>query len=153
MYYKKFGVFGQGTKLLLEDKLKLTASVRVDYNPEFTAKVNPRLAAVYTVADKHNFRASYQNGWRFPSLFEALSFVNNGNVRRVGGLARVNEGLNYLQNSYTRASIDAFNAAVNAYVAANAGSTAAQAAVFGPKPQPAGGGQPAYRAARANQRL
>ena len=130
VYYKKFGAFGQATKLLLADKLKLTASLRVDYNPEFTAKVNPRLAAVYTVAEKHNFRASYQNGWRFPSLFEALSFVNNGNVRRVGGLARVNEGLNYLQNSYTRASIDQFNAAVNAYVAANSGSTAAQAAVL-----------------------
>ena len=130
VYYKKFGAFGQATKLLLSDKLKLTASLRVDYNPEFTAKANPRLAAVYTLADRHNFRASYQNGWRFPSLFEALSFVNNGNVRRVGGLARVNEGLNYLQNSYTRASIDRFNAAVNAYVAANAGSTAAQAAVL-----------------------
>jgi len=130
VYYKKFGAFGQATKLLLADKLKLTASLRVDYNPEFTAKVNPRLAAVYTLAEKHNFRASYQNGWRFPSLFEALSFVNNGNVRRVGGLARVNEGLNYLQNSYTRASIDQFNAAVNAYVAANNGSTAAQAAVL-----------------------
>lgn len=130
VYYKKFGAFGQATKLLLAERLKLTISLRVDYNPEFTAKVNPRLAAVYTVAEKHNFRASYQNGWRFPSLFEALSFVNNGNVRRVGGLARVNEGLNYLQNSYTRASIDQFNAAVNAYVAANAGSTAAQAAVL-----------------------
>lgn len=130
VYYKKYGAFAQGTKLLLADKLKLTGSLRVDYNPEFTAKINPRLAAVYTLAGQHNFRASYQNGWRFPSLFEALSFVNNGNVRRVGGLARVNEGLNYLQNSYTRTSIDQFNAAVNAYVAANAGSTAAQAAVL-----------------------
>ncbi|TPG67136.1 TonB-dependent receptor [Hymenobacter nivis] len=130
VYYKKFGAFAQASKLLLDDKLKLTASLRVDYNPEFTAKANPRLAAVYTLAEKHNFRASYQNGWRFPSLFEALSFVNNGNVRRVGGLARVNEGLNYLQNSYTRASIDQFNAAVNAYVAANAGSTATQAAAL-----------------------
>ncbi|MGI4835329.1 MAG: TonB-dependent receptor [Janthinobacterium lividum] len=130
VYYKKVGAFAQGTKLLLADKLKLTASVRVDYNPEFTAKVNPRLAAVYTLAEKHNFRASYQNGWRFPSLFEALSFVNNGNVRRVGGLARVNEGLNYLQNSYTRTSIDRFNTAVNAYVAANPtpGLTTIQAA-------------------------
>lgn len=130
VYYKKYGAFGQATKLLLGDRLKLTGSLRVDYNPEFTAKINPRLAAVYTVAEKHNFRASYQNGWRFPSLFEALSFVNNGNVRRVGGLARVNEGLNYLQNSYTRTSIDQFNAAVNAYVAATPGSTAAQAAVL-----------------------
>jgi iron complex outermembrane receptor protein len=130
VYYKKFGGFAQATKLLLEDKLKLTASLRLDYNPEFTAKLNPRLAAVYTLAEKHNFRASYQNGWRFPSLFEALSFVNNGNVRRVGGLARVNEGLNYLQNSYTLASITDFNSAVNAYVAANNGTTASQAALL-----------------------
>ncbi|QKG53186.1 TonB-dependent receptor domain-containing protein [Hymenobacter sp. BRD67] len=129
VYYQKYGAFAQASKLLLDDKLKLTASLRVDYNPEFTAKANPRLAAVYTLAKNHNFRASYQNGWRFPSLFEALSFVNNGNVRRVGGLARVNEGLNYLQNSYTKASIDQFNAAVNAYVAANQGAATSQAAL------------------------
>ena len=128
-YYKKAGGFVQASKLLLQDRLKLTASLRADYNPEFDPKLNPRVAAVYTVAEKHNFRASYQNGWRFPSLFEALSFVNNGNVRRVGGLARVNEGLNYLDNSYTLASITKFNAAVNAYVAANSGATATQAAV------------------------
>ena len=128
-YYKKAGGFVQASKLLLQDRLKLTASLRADYNPEFDPKLNPRVAAVYTVAEKHNFRASYQNGWRFPSLFEALSFVNNGNVRRVGGLARVNEGLNYLDNSYTLASITKFNAAVNAYVAANSGANATQAAV------------------------
>ncbi|RSK24753.1 TonB-dependent receptor [Hymenobacter metallilatus] len=128
-YYKKIGGFGQATKRLLQDRLKLTASLRLDYNPEFNPKLNPRVAAVYTAGGLHNFRASYQNGWRFPSLFEALSFVNNGNVRRVGGLARVNEGLNYLDNSYTLASISQFNAAVNAYVAANAGTTASQAAL------------------------
>lgn len=128
-YYKKIGGFGQATKLLLQDRLKLTASLRLDYNPEFDPKLNPRVAAVYTAGGLHNFRASYQNGWRFPSLFEALSFVNNGNVRRVGGLARVNEGLNYLDNSYTLASISTFNAAVNAYVAANTGTTASQAAL------------------------
>ncbi|RAK64139.1 TonB-dependent receptor [Hymenobacter edaphi] len=130
-YYKKVGGFAQATKLLLHDRLKLTGSLRLDYNPEFNPKLNPRVAAVYSAGanQNHNFRASYQNGWRFPSLFEALSFVNNGNVRRVGGLARVNEGLNYLDNSYTLASITQFNAAVNAYVAANAGTTASQAAL------------------------
>ena len=130
-YYQKIGGFAQATKLLLADRLKLTGSLRLDYNPEFRPKLNPRVAAVYSAGaqQNHNFRASYQNGWRFPSLFEALSFVNNGNVRRVGGLARVNEGLNYLDNSYTLASITQFNAAVNAYVAANAGTTASQAAL------------------------
>src|SRR4030095_2904818 len=95
------------------EKLKVFASLRFDHNTEFDPKFNPRVALVYTVAEKHNFRISYQNGFRFPALFEALSFVNNGNVRRVGGLPYINEGLGYLDNSYTLASVNVFNAAVN----------------------------------------
>lgn len=115
--YIKYGAFISATKLLLADKLKVSASVRVDNNPEFSPKVNPRLAFVYTAAEKHNFRFTYQNGFRFPSLFEALSYVNNAGVRRVGGLARVNEGLGYLENSYTLASLNNFTSAVNTDVA------------------------------------
>ena len=77
-------------------------------------KFNPRVSVVYSPVNQHNFRVSFQNGFRFPSLFEALSFVNNGNVRRVGGLPMVNEGLGYLDNSYTLSSIDRFTSAVNA---------------------------------------
>ena len=85
----------------------------MDNNPEFSPKINPRVAFVYTVAEKHNIRFTYQNGYRFPSLFEALSYVNNAGVRRVGGLARINAGLGYLENSYTLASLNNFIAAVN----------------------------------------
>lgn len=113
VYYKKFGVFAQITKTFFEEKLKLYGSLRLDYNPEFNAKLNPRVAAVYTFAERHSFRVSFQNGFRFPAIFEAISFVNNGNIRRVGGLSYINEGLNYLDNSYTLASINTFNAAVN----------------------------------------
>ena len=116
VYYKKYGAFAQVTKTLFKEHLKLFGSLRVDHNLEFNPKINPRIAAVYTVAEKHNFRASFQNGYRFPSLFEALSFVNNGNIRRVGGLPFINDGLNYLDNSYTLASINTFNAAVNSDV-------------------------------------
>ncbi len=116
--YQKYGGFVQVTKKILKDKLKLNASLRVDQNPEFSPKINPRVAIVYSPVENHNFRVSYQNGWRFPALFEAFSFLNNASVRRVGGLARVNEGIGYLDNSYTLASIDLFNAAVNAEVAA-----------------------------------
>jgi outer membrane receptor for ferrienterochelin and colicin len=113
-YYAKYGAFGQITKLLFDDRLKLSASARLDHNPEFSPKFNPRLSAVYTAAEKHNFRASYQNGYRFPALFEALSFLNNASVRRVGGLARVNQGIGFLENSYTLTSLDKFTAAVTA---------------------------------------
>ncbi len=112
VYYEKYGAFAQVTKTVLDEKLKLFGSLRYDYNPEFKPKLTPRLAAVYTVAKNHNLRFTFQEGYRFPALFEALSYVNNGRVKRVGSLSYINEGLGYLENSYTQASVVNFNAAV-----------------------------------------
>jgi len=114
VFYKKFGAFTQVTKTFFDEKLKLFGSIRFDYNPEFDPKLTPRLAAVYTLKDKHNFRFTYQQGYRFPALFEALSYVNNGRVKRVGSLPYINEGLGYLENSYTQTSVVNFNAIVSA---------------------------------------
>lgn len=114
VYYKKLGAFTQITKTLFDKKLKLFGSLRYDYNPEFDPKLTPRLAAVYTLNDVHNFRFTFQQGYRFPALFEALSYVNNGRVKRVGSLSFINEGLGYLENSYTQASVINFNAVVSA---------------------------------------
>lgn len=118
VYYTKVGGFVQATKRLLNDNLKLIGSLRYDKNFDFEGKFNPRVAIVYTFLKQHNVRFSYQDGYRFPALFEALSFVNNGGVRRVGGLAKVNDGLGFLENSYTKTSIDNFSSAVNADIAA-----------------------------------
>lgn len=112
--YKKFGAFSQVTKTFFQERLKLFGSVRWDYNPEFNPAYTPRLAAVYTLKEKHNFRFTFQKGYRFPGLFEALSYVNNGRVRRVGSLSYINNGLGYLDNSYTQASVVEFNNAVKA---------------------------------------
>ncbi len=114
VYYKKFGGFIQATKTFFDEKLKVWASLRGDYNPYFTAKFTPRIAAVYTVAKKHNFRATFQEGYRFPALFEALSYVNNGRVKRVGSLPFINDGLGYLDNSYYQSSVINFNSTVAA---------------------------------------
>jgi iron complex outermembrane receptor protein len=118
--YKKIGAFTQVTKTLFKEKLKVFGSVRFDYNPEFKPIFTPRLAAVYSPDKNNNIRVTYQQGYRFPGLFEALSYVNNGRVKRVGSLPYINEGLGYLDNSYTRASGVIFNSAVNAAVAAGA---------------------------------
>ncbi|MEO5997588.1 MAG: TonB-dependent receptor [Chitinophagaceae bacterium] len=123
-YYKKIGAFVQLTKTLFNEKLKLWGSLRGDYNPEFKAKLTPRLAAVYTVNEYHNLRFTFQQGYRFPALFEALSYVNNGRVKRVGILPIINEGLGYRENSYTQSSIAIFNATVK-----QAGNTDAAALV------------------------
>ena len=114
IYYKKYGGFIQGTKTLFNDKLKIWGSVRADHNTDFNTKYTPRVAAVYTIKEKHNLRFTFQKGYRFPALFEALSYVNNGRVKRVGILPIINEGLGYRDNSYTQTSVAAFNAAVKA---------------------------------------
>ncbi|MEX8548003.1 MAG: TonB-dependent receptor [Mucilaginibacter sp.] len=141
VYYKKFGSFAQVTKTFFEEKLKLFGSLRFDYNPDFDPKFTPRIAAVYSPADNHNFRITYQKGYRFPALFEALSYVNNGRVRRVGSLPYIDQGLGYLENSYTQASVVNFNAAVaaagNTDAAALANRNLLQVADL-PKAQPEG---------------
>lgn len=114
IYYKKIGGFFQATKTFFDDRLKIFGSLRFDYNPYFKPLWTPRIAAVYTYKEKHNFRFTFQEGYRFPALFEALSFVNNGRVRRVGSLPFINDGLGYLQNSYTQPSVISYNAAVSA---------------------------------------
>ena len=117
LVYSKTGGFVQAGAHLLANKLRLTATLRVDKNDYFTARLNPRLTAVYSPTPRHNFRLSFQSGYRFPSLFEGFSNVNSGQVKRIGGLRVMSDGV--FENSYLRTSIDAFNAAVTANVNAN----------------------------------
>jgi len=63
----EYGGYLQGSKNLMEDKLNLSASVRYDKNEYFDGQLSPRVSALYTAADRHNFRASYQNGFRMPT--------------------------------------------------------------------------------------
>jgi outer membrane receptor protein involved in Fe transport len=109
--YGRSGAFLQLFKYFLEDKLKIGATLRIDKNDYFAPKLTPRFSAVYSPKQNHNFRFSYQQGYRFPSLFEAFSNVNSGGVKRVGGLPIMSEGI--FENSYYRTSIDAFQTAVN----------------------------------------
>lgn len=113
-FYYNYGGFIQASKKIFDDKLKLTASLRVDKTEHFDAKINPRIAAVYSPSDLNNFRVSYQNGYRFPTLFEGFAFVNNGGVRRLGGLSTIAGPLNVFENSYLNSSVTAFKNAVNA---------------------------------------
>jgi hypothetical protein len=112
LYYGKVGGFVQLTKRFFNDRFKIIASARVDMQQYFDAKLNPRIAAVLTVKKNHNFRVSYQNGFRFPTLFEGFSFVDNGGVKRLGGIELLSQSLNIHENSYLRTSQQAFNTAV-----------------------------------------
>ncbi|UOQ77594.1 TonB-dependent receptor [Hymenobacter sp. 5516J-16] len=108
--YGKTGGFVQAGARVFQEKLRLTATLRADKNDYFTTRFNPRLTAVYSPTQRHNFRVSYQSGYRFPSLFEGFSNVNSGQVKRIGGLRVMSDGV--FENSYLRSSIDAFSAAI-----------------------------------------
>jgi len=111
--YYSYGGFIQATKNLFNEKLRISASVRVDKSEYFDPKVNPRISIVYSPQQQHNFRASFQNGYRFPTLFEGFAYVNNGGVRRLGGLKVTSQHLNVFENSYINTSVTAFKNAVN----------------------------------------
>ncbi|MBG8553773.1 TonB-dependent receptor [Hymenobacter sp. BT594] len=108
--YGKTGGFAQAGARLWEEKIRLTATLRADKNDYFHTLFNPRLTAAYSPTQRHHFRLSYQSGYRFPSLFEGFSNVNSGQVKRIGGLRVMSDGV--FEASYLRSSIDAFNAAV-----------------------------------------
>lgn len=112
--YKKFGGFAQASKKLMDNRLNLIASGRLDKAQYFDLQFNPRLAAVYSLNEIHHFRTSLQNGFRFPNLFEGFSTVNNGGIIRYGGLEVMSKDQRLFENSYLRSSVDKFQAAVNA---------------------------------------
>jgi outer membrane receptor protein involved in Fe transport len=115
--YWKVGGFVQSTISFLENKLKVNGVMRVDRNEYFAPKFNPRLAVVYSPTKRQSLRISAQNGYRFPSIFEAFSNINSGGRRRVGGLPVMSSGV--FENSYTQASITAFQRAVQSDVNKN----------------------------------
>ncbi|WP_078063146.1 TonB-dependent receptor [Solirubrum puertoriconensis] len=121
--YSKTGGFVQAGARVWHDAVRLTATLRADKNDYFRLRLNPRFTAVVSPTPRHNFRLSYQSGYRFPSLFEGFSNVNSGQVKRIGGLRVMSDGV--FENSYLRSSIDAFNAAVTAAVNANTSSASA----------------------------
>ena len=126
LLYSKSGAFLQVSGSIFQEKLKLGATIRADKNEYFPLKWNPRFTMVYSPVNSHNLRFSYQNGYRFPSVFEAFSNVNSGGVKRVGGLPVMSSGI--FENAYNRTSIDAFQAGVNKDVNTN-GLTQDQAIV------------------------
>lgn len=108
--YGKTGGFTQLSKDLFSEKLRLSAAIRADKADYFDLKFTPRITAVCSPKEEINFRVYYQSGYRFPSIFEGFSNVNSGGVKRVGGLRIMSDGI--FENSYTKVSIDKFQAQV-----------------------------------------
>jgi iron complex outermembrane receptor protein len=116
----EYGSFLQAGKKLFDDDLKLTASIRYDKNENFKGSFTPRFSAVYTVAKTHNFRASYQTGFRNPTPVDQFIHLNVGPITILGGAPSNSAGLNAYENSFTSASVNTFGAAVGAAIGGGA---------------------------------
>jgi iron complex outermembrane receptor protein len=91
--YSNTGGFTSLSKNLLAEKLRLGFIIRTDKNDYFPLLFNPRFTSVYSVTNRHHIRFAYQNGYRYPIIFEAYSNVNSGGVKRVGGLPVMSQGI------------------------------------------------------------
>lgn len=84
--YNEFGAYTQIQKKLMEDRLKLTASIRYDKSEFFDGFLSPRVSFNYTADqnDKHNIRGSFQTGFRNPSTQDLFIGLNAGRAILVG---------------------------------------------------------------------
>lgn len=114
----EYGAFVQASKTLLSDRLKLTLSGRYDKNQNFAGNFTPRASAVFSPADAHHFRASYQTGFRNPTVPDQFIKLNVGPIIILGGAPANSAGLNAYENSFTAASVGAFGVAFGQAVGA-----------------------------------
>lgn len=106
----EYGAYVQASKTLA-DVLKLTGSLRYDKNQNFKAQVSPRFSAVLTVAKVHNFRASFQQGFRIPTTQDQYIDLNTPSARLIGGLPFFKDKYNFSGSPvYTLQSVQAFGA-------------------------------------------
>jgi outer membrane receptor protein involved in Fe transport len=82
----EWGSYLQVAKALIEDHLHLTGSIRYDKNENFKGQFSPRLSAVYTFLKTHNFRASYQTGFRIPTCQDQYIDLQTPQYRLIGGI-------------------------------------------------------------------
>jgi iron complex outermembrane recepter protein len=108
----EFGGYLQGAKRLFDDKFKLTASVRYDKNENFEGQWSPRVSGVYSVGN-HNFRASYQTGFRIPTTQDQYIDLVTPQARLIGGLPLFRDRYNFTGNPvYSLATVTNFGGAV-----------------------------------------
>ncbi len=84
--YSEYGIYTQVQKNLLDERLKLTGSLRYDKSELFDGNFSPRLSAGYTAGANrnHNIRASYQTGFRYPTTQDLFIGLDVGRAMLVG---------------------------------------------------------------------
>lgn len=99
----EFGVYGGGT-LELNNKVKISSSLRLDKNQNFDLLVSPAGSVVYNPNDNSTLRVSFSAAVRNPTLSDQYLNYNVGRAILLGNL----DGFNNLVT--VESLVDAFNA-------------------------------------------
>jgi len=124
---KEGGAFVQVSKTIFADKLKLTGSARYDKNQNFEGRLTPRASAVYSATKNHNFRTSFQTGFRNPTPGDQYIKLNAGPITILGGAPDNIEGTGAYDNTFTTPSLGPF---FGAFGAAMQGGATPQEAIM-----------------------
>jgi outer membrane receptor protein involved in Fe transport len=84
--YSELGLYTQIQKQLMDERLKLTGSLRYDKSELFDGQMTPRFSIGYTAGSKrnHNFRASVQSAFRNPTTQDLYIGLDVGRAILVG---------------------------------------------------------------------
>ncbi|MCK4562761.1 MAG: hypothetical protein KAT78_07630, partial [Flavobacteriaceae bacterium] len=119
--YDEYGAYMMASKKFADERLKLSASLRYDKNEYFDGSISPRASIVYSAGDsrQHNFRASYQTGFRNPTTQDLFIGLDAGRAILAGSspdnLDRILPnthltGRDAYNDSYSRTSVANFAA-------------------------------------------
>ncbi len=88
--YSEYGIYTQIQKQFLDDRFKLTGSLRYDNAELFDGNFSPRFSAAYTAGANrnHNIRASVQTGFRYPTTQDLFIGLDVGRAILVGSAER-----------------------------------------------------------------
>jgi len=104
--FNEWGAYTQISKSFIDDNLKLQGSVRYDKNEFFEGQLSPRISAVGTVADNHNFRGSFQRGFRIPTTQDQFIDLDVVTRRLIGSNDLLRNRYNFTpQNTYSTNSV------------------------------------------------
>lgn len=88
--YREYGAYAQLQKKFLKDeRLKFTGSIRYDKSENFDGQYSPRISFVYSAGAQknHNFRASFQTGFRNPTTQDQYIGLDLGPFALIGSTA------------------------------------------------------------------
>lgn len=129
--YDEYGAYTQIQKKVMDDRIKLTGSVRYDKSKNFEGQFSPRVSVVYSAGatKSHNFRVSFQTGFRNPTTQDQYIGLNIGAFALIGSapdnLGRYTETQNVstagqlLNGGQATVDLNGYNAYDNAFTSAS----------------------------------